>query len=82
LEQLGERLAVKEARALQGLVDYLRSSAVDLPDGSQLALEFATGAKRLERWATPKNAGLWGAHASLKLANELDKLRADQERGG
>jgi hypothetical protein len=79
LEQLGGVLAEKEARALQGLVDYLRGSAEDLPDGSRLAVAFAVGAKKLEPWTTPRDAGLWGAHESLKLINELNRLQAESE---
>jgi hypothetical protein len=79
LEQLGDVLAEKEARALRGLVDYLRSSAVDLPDGSRLAVVFAAGAKKIEYWATPRDAGTLGALESLRHVRELDRLRGTEE---
>lgn len=66
LERQGEEIVAAESAAVQRLIDEMRDIAVELPEGSQLAIRLAKYARALEgyvhrnpAYATNTIHGLW-----------------------
>lgn len=72
IERHDREIRMAEAKAVHGLVAYLREAVIDLPVDSRLARAFVVRARTLEaatlQWDIPLHAGgeLWMLERDLK----------------
>lgn len=78
LERQAAAIDEAEGAALGSLVEFLRRVTVELPEGSRLARSFAVSARRLEPWATPRDAMPVGSLTLLTIVNEVLSERREQ----
>jgi len=77
LEARAANIVATEAAALYVLAEAMRELAVGLPDGSQLAVDFARQARKLERFAGGPSPGLWGGSTmALFVRDRFDEWKA------
>jgi hypothetical protein len=79
IEQLEQRaldVMNAEAAAVGRLVDHVRDIAVELPDGSRLAIDLAKIARRLEEHTSPPRA----RYAATPLSDLEREMRDDRKR--
>jgi hypothetical protein len=81
LEHKAAAIEAAESSALAALVDGLRDLAVQLPDGSQLAVLFAKGAKSMEPWADPDQLGRSEAAGRVSFLQLLHAIENDRGAG-
>jgi hypothetical protein len=80
LRELDAAIKYADARAVQGLADYMRDAVSYLPDESRLGLVFMRFADSFETWARDRNSGGSGMHLTLvRLDKELDRLEDEDE---
>jgi hypothetical protein len=75
LLELDAEIAEQEAKAIRGLIEYLREAATELEPGTRLSREFVNAVQELEEFATPEDAGHWGGSV---LGTTTRQIKRDQ----